>query len=179
MGVSGTAALHPGPEAQGLTCVQPAGEGQGAVLNVEGEVVDVQAAGGHHVEGLVVLHLTVMPDIDVGDVWRLAHIHAGRGKGFICLETGSRDLYPRFTLLSNTTARLKMQLSLTRLLHGITSFTGSFSPRRDPWTKKWRVSTSGIEKEKFFKRKTMGSWGPSQLSLPLCESWGDVLRAQQ
>lgn len=62
--------------------MQPAGEGQRrAVLYVEGEVVDVQGTGGHHLEGLVVLDLAVMPDIDIRDVWRLPHVHTGQGRG--------------------------------------------------------------------------------------------------
>lgn len=58
-----------------LTVVQPAGEGERAVLDVEGEVVDVQAAGGHHLDGFEVLHLPMMADVNVGDVWGLSNIH--------------------------------------------------------------------------------------------------------
>lgn len=57
--------------------VQPAGEGERAVLHVEGEVVDVQAAGGHHLDGLEVLHLPVVANVDVGDGGGLANIHTG------------------------------------------------------------------------------------------------------
>ena len=38
------------------TGVEPALEGQAAVLDVEGEVVDVEGAGRHHLDGLVVAH---------------------------------------------------------------------------------------------------------------------------
>lgn len=68
----------PSPLAVGipaLTVVQPAGEGERAVLDVEGEVVDVQAAGSHHLDGFEVLHLPVMADVDIGDVWGLSNIH--------------------------------------------------------------------------------------------------------
>ena len=73
--------VPPLPKAHRLTGVQPAGEGERAVLYVEGEVVDVEAAGGHHLEGLVVLDLTVVPDIHVRDTGRLPHVHTGRGRG--------------------------------------------------------------------------------------------------
>lgn len=63
-----------------LTGVQPAGEGQRAVLHIEGEVVNVQATGGHHLQGLVVLDLAVVPDIHVRDAWRLPHVHTGQGR---------------------------------------------------------------------------------------------------
>lgn len=66
-----------------LTGVQPAGEGQGAVLHVEGEVVDVEATGGHHLKGLVVLDLAVMPNVHVWDTWRLPHVHTGQGRGSV------------------------------------------------------------------------------------------------
>lgn len=66
-----------------LTGVQPAGERQRAVLHVEGEVVNVQATGGHHLEGLVVLDLAMVPDIHVRDTWRLPHVHTGQGTGAV------------------------------------------------------------------------------------------------
>ena len=80
-GIPGPPPVLPHPKTPGLTVVQPAGEGQRAVLYIEGEVVDVQATGGHHLEGLVVLDLTVMPDIHIRDVWRLPNVHTGRGRG--------------------------------------------------------------------------------------------------
>lgn len=64
--------------------VQPAGEGEGAVLHVEGEVVDVQAAGSHHLDGFEVLHLPVMADVNVGDVWGLSNIHTEGHEGQRC-----------------------------------------------------------------------------------------------
>lgn len=79
-GIPGPPPVLPPSKAPGLTGVQPAGEGQRAVLYVEGEVVDVQGTGGHHLEGLVVLDLAVMPDIDIRDVWRLPHVHTGQGR---------------------------------------------------------------------------------------------------
>lgn len=74
---------QPAPRLQNhlLTGVQPAGEGQRAVLHVEGEVVDVQATGSHHLQGLVVLDLTMVLDIHVRDIWRLPHVHTGQGRG--------------------------------------------------------------------------------------------------
>lgn len=57
--------------------MQPAGEGKRAVLDVEGEIVDVQAAGCHHLDGLEVLDLSVVANVDVGDIGGLPHIHAG------------------------------------------------------------------------------------------------------
>lgn len=66
-----------------LTCVQPAGEGQGAVLHVEGEVVDVEATGRHHLKGLVVLDLAVVPNVHVRDTWRLPHVHTGQGRASV------------------------------------------------------------------------------------------------
>ena len=39
-----------------LTGVEPALEGETAVLEVEGEVVDVKRTGGDHLDGLVVPH---------------------------------------------------------------------------------------------------------------------------
>ena len=80
-GIPGPLPVLPPPKAPGLTGMQPAGEGQRAVLYVEGEVVDVQGTGGHHLEGLVVLDLAVMPDIDIRDVWRLPHVHTDQGIG--------------------------------------------------------------------------------------------------
>lgn len=60
--------------------MQPAGERQGTVLHIEGEVVDVKAAGSHHLEGLVVLDLTMMLDIHIRDIWGLPHVHTGQGR---------------------------------------------------------------------------------------------------
>lgn len=71
----------PHPQAHILTGVQPAGEGQGAVLHIKGEVIDVKGAGGHYLQGLVVLNFTVVMHIHVRDVRRLSHVHAGQGKG--------------------------------------------------------------------------------------------------
>lgn len=68
-------------EAHLLTSVQPAGKGQRAVLHIEGEVVDVEAASGHHMERLVVLDLTMMLDIHIWHIWRLPHVHTGQGRG--------------------------------------------------------------------------------------------------
>lgn len=79
--VSRAPACAPASKAHLLTGVQPAGEGQRAVLHIEGEVVDVEAAGSHHLEGLVVLDLALMPDIHVRDIWRLPHVHAVQGRG--------------------------------------------------------------------------------------------------
>lgn len=78
--------LPRGPSVGGpaLTVVQPAGEGERAVLDVEGEVVDVQAAGSHHLDGFEVLHLPVMADVNVGDVWGLSNIHTEGHEGQRC-----------------------------------------------------------------------------------------------
>lgn len=70
--------------------MQPAGEGQGAVLYIEGEVVDVEAAGGHHLQGLVVLDLTLMPNIHVRDIGRFPHVHTGQGRR-VSLGVGGRS----------------------------------------------------------------------------------------
>jgi len=71
----------PGRGDPALTVVQPAGEGERAVLDVEGEVVDVQAAGGHHLDGFEVLHLPVVANVDVGDVGGPSDIHAAGHEG--------------------------------------------------------------------------------------------------
>lgn len=63
--------------AGGLTGVEPALEGQAALLHVEGEVVDVQRARRDHLDGFVVPHQSVVRHVDVRYVWRLPHIHAG------------------------------------------------------------------------------------------------------
>lgn len=61
--------------------MQPAGEGQGAVLHIKGEVIDVKAAGRHHLQGLVVLDFAVVMHIHIRDVRRLSHVHAAQGRG--------------------------------------------------------------------------------------------------
>lgn len=64
--------------------MQPTGEGQRAVLYIEGEVVDVQAAGGHYLDRLEIPHFPIIEDVDVGDFGGFAHIHtAGNGRGEI------------------------------------------------------------------------------------------------
>lgn len=62
--------------AGGLTGVEPALEGQAALLHVEGEVVDVQRACRDHLDGFVVPHQSVVRHVDVRYVWRFPHIHA-------------------------------------------------------------------------------------------------------
>lgn len=56
--------------------MEPALEGQAALLHVEGEVVDVQRARRDHLDGFVVPHQSVVRHVDVRYVWRLPHIHA-------------------------------------------------------------------------------------------------------
>lgn len=55
--------------------MEPALEREAAVLHVEGEVVDVEGAGGDHLDGLVVAHQPLVGHVDVGDVRGLADIH--------------------------------------------------------------------------------------------------------
>lgn len=62
--------------AGGLTGVEPALEGQAALLHVEGEVVDVERARRDHLDGFVVPHQSVVRHVDVRYVWRLPHVHA-------------------------------------------------------------------------------------------------------
>lgn len=67
-------------EPGGLTGVEPALEGQAALLHVKGEVVDVEAAGRDHLDGLVVAHQPLVSHVDVRDVGRLSHVHAAGGE---------------------------------------------------------------------------------------------------
>lgn len=82
------------------TVVKPTGEGQRTVLYIEGKVVDVQAAGGHHLDRLEVLHLPMVEDIDVWNIRGLPHIHAARkqGKG----NAESRKMAPQEQECSKT-----------------------------------------------------------------------------
>lgn len=57
--------------------MQPALEGEAAFLDIKGEVVDVERAGCDHLDGFVVSHQPLVCDIDVRDVWRFPHVHAG------------------------------------------------------------------------------------------------------
>lgn len=68
--------------------MQPAGEGQRTVLHIEGEVIDVQAAGGHYLDRLEIPHFPIIEDVNVGDFRGFAHIHtAGNGRG----ETANQE----------------------------------------------------------------------------------------
>lgn len=60
------------------TRVQPAAEGEAAVLLVKGEGVHLQAAGHRHLHGPVVPHPAWGVHVDVRDRWRLARVDAGR-----------------------------------------------------------------------------------------------------
>lgn len=53
-------------------------EGEGAVLLVERKGVHLQVTGRHRLDGPVVLHRPRGVDVDVGDGWGLALVHAGR-----------------------------------------------------------------------------------------------------
>ena len=61
--------------------MEPALEGQAAVLDVEGEVVDVEGAGGDHLDGLVVAHQALVGHVDVGNIRGLAHVYAEEREG--------------------------------------------------------------------------------------------------
>lgn len=56
--------------------MQPALEGEAAVLHIKWEVVDVERAGCDHLDGLVVAHKPVVCDINIRNVGRLPHVHA-------------------------------------------------------------------------------------------------------
>ena len=58
------------------TGMEPALEGEAAVLDVKGKAVDVEGAGGDHLDGLVVAHQALVGHVDVGNVRGLAHVYA-------------------------------------------------------------------------------------------------------
>lgn len=65
--------------AECLTGMQPALEGEAAILDIKWKVVDVESAGCDHLDGLVVVHQSIMSHIYIRYVWRLSHIYtAGR-----------------------------------------------------------------------------------------------------
>lgn len=55
--------------------MEPALEGEAAVLDVKGEVVDVKSAGRDDLDGLVVAHQSIMCHIDIRNVRRLPYVH--------------------------------------------------------------------------------------------------------
>ena len=58
--------------------MEPAAEGEGAVLLVKWEGVQLQLAGQHSLDGPVVLHEPGGVDVDVGDGRGLSLVHAAR-----------------------------------------------------------------------------------------------------
>lgn len=63
-----------------LTCVQPALERQATFLDIIRKVVDVEGAGSHHLDRLIVANKPVMTYIDVRNVRRLSYIHTAENK---------------------------------------------------------------------------------------------------
>lgn len=59
-----------------LTGVEPALEGQAAILYIKWEVVDIESASCDNLDGLVVAHNSIICDINVRNVWRLPHVYA-------------------------------------------------------------------------------------------------------
>lgn len=60
----------------GRTCMEPALEGQAAFLDIEWEIVDVERAGGDHLDWFVVAHQSVVGHVDVRYVRGLPHVNA-------------------------------------------------------------------------------------------------------
>jgi len=63
-----------------LTCVQPALESQATFLDIIRKVVDIEGAGGHHLDRLIVANKSGMAYIDVRNIRRLSYIHAVENK---------------------------------------------------------------------------------------------------
>ena len=76
--------------------MEPALEGQAAVLDVKGEVVDVESAGCHQLDGLVVAHQTIMGHVHIGNILRLTHIHTERLEQEAQLKPKQRDAINMF-----------------------------------------------------------------------------------
>lgn len=58
-----------------LTGMEPALEGQAAILYIKWEVVDIESASCDNLDGLVVAHNSIICDINVRNVWRLPHVY--------------------------------------------------------------------------------------------------------
>ena len=58
--------------------MEPAAEGEGAVLLVKREGVQLQLAGQHSLDGPVILHQPRGVDVDVGDGRGLSLIHTNK-----------------------------------------------------------------------------------------------------
>jgi len=73
--------------------MEPALKSKTAFLDIKWEVVDVESAGCNHLDGLVVLHQSIMSNIDVRNVWRLPHIYAaGLGSEMTTVSWRNADL---------------------------------------------------------------------------------------
>ena len=70
-----------------LTCVGVGVEGESAVLDVEGEGVDVQSAGANHSDRTVVIDLAIRIDMYIRHKWGCVFRNAvGRQKKHFTLE---------------------------------------------------------------------------------------------
>lgn len=58
-----------------LTGVEPALEGETTFLHIKREVVDVESACRHHLDGLVVAHQSIMCNINIRNIWRLPYVY--------------------------------------------------------------------------------------------------------
>lgn len=63
-----------------LTCVQPALESQATFLDIVRKVVDVEGAGGHHLDRLIVANKPCVAYIDVRNLRRLSYIHTAEDR---------------------------------------------------------------------------------------------------
>lgn len=55
--------------------MKPALEGEATFLHIKWEVVDVESARCHDLDGLVVAHQSVMCYVDIRNVWRLPYVY--------------------------------------------------------------------------------------------------------
>ena len=79
-----------------LTCVGVGVEGESAVLDVEGEGVDVQSAGANHSDRTVVIDLAIRIDMYIRHKWGCVFRNAvGRQKKHFTLEISIIILYQR------------------------------------------------------------------------------------
>ena len=80
-----------------LTCVGVGVEGESAVLDVEGEGVDVQSAGANHSDRTVVIDLAIRIDMYIRHKWGCVFRNAvGRQKKHFTLEISIIILYQSY-----------------------------------------------------------------------------------
>lgn len=64
-----------------LTKVQVGAKRERAVLDVEGEVVDIQVAGGDREKRLVIHYMPFVVQVNIRSFWRLVLIHTAKTTG--------------------------------------------------------------------------------------------------